>query len=189
MVAAATDEGGIVTNGMSNRGRDGENSNAALLVSVTPDDFGGTPEGGLALQRRLEAAAYNVAGNGKAPCQKLCDFMDNRATTFLGEVKPTYPRGVEFCRTEDYLPPFITDSLRAAIPRMDAFLPGYYFPDALLTGVETRTTSPIRVLRGESLEAVGVSGLYPAGEGAGYAGGIVSSAADGIRVALRILSE
>lgn len=115
--------------------------------------------------------------------------MGNRVTRVMGDVQPTYPRGVVFARAEDYLPAFITDSLRAAIPRMDAFMPGFYYPDALMTGVETRTTSPIRILRGETLEAIGFRGLYPAGEGAGYAGGIVSSAADGIRVAMRILSE
>lgn len=189
VVAAATDEGTVVTNGMSNHGRDGENSNAAFLVSVTPDDFGGTPMGGLALQASLEHASYNIAKNGCAPSQRLEDFMGNRVTRAMGDVQPTYPRGVVFARAEDYLPAFITDSLRAAIPRMDAFMPGFYYPDALMTGVETRTTSPIRILRGETLEAIGFRGLYPAGEGAGYAGGIVSSAADGIRVAMRILSE
>ena len=189
VVAAATDSDGIVTNGMSNRGRDGENSNAAILVSVTPDDFGGTPMGGLALQEQLEKAAYNIARDGRAPCQRLEDFMEDRVTSRLGAVLPSYPRGVVFCRAEDYLPTYITESLRAAFPRMNAFLPGYYYPDALLTGVETRTTSPIRVLRGETLEALGVQGLYPAGEGAGYAGGIISSAGDGVRVALHILSK
>ena len=189
VVAAATDEGTVVTNGMSNRGRDGDNSNAAFLVSVTPDDFGGTPMGGLSLQASLERAAYHIAQDGRAPAQRIADFMADRTTTTLGEVHPTYPRGVVFARAEDYLPSFITDSLRAAIPRMDAFMPGFYYPDALMTGVETRTTSPIRVLRGETLEAVGFRGLYPAGEGAGYAGGIVSSAADGIRVAMQILRK
>ncbi len=189
VVAAATDGDGIVTNGMSNRARNGQNSNAAILVSVTPKDFGGTAMGGLALQKKLEAAAYNIAEDSRAPSQRLCDFMEDRATISFGEVLPTYPRGTVLCRAEDYLPPFITESIRAAIPRMDAFFPGYYYPDAVLTGVETRTTSPIRVLRGDTLEAVGFRGLYPAGEGAGYAGGIVSSAADGIRVALSILEN
>ena len=115
--------------------------------------------------------------------------MEDRVTSKLGTVAPSYPRGVVFCRAEDYLPTYITESLRAAFPRMDAFLPDYYYPDALLTGVETRTTSPIRILRGETFEAIGMKGLYPAGEGAGYAGGIISSAADGIRVALHILSK
>ena len=189
VVAAATEEGSVVTNGMSNRGRDGDNSNAAFLVSVRPEDFGNTPLEGLALQERLERAAYAVSADGRAPAQRLDDFMADRVTRQLGEVKPTYPRGVVFERAESYLPPFITQSLREAIPRFDRFMPGFYRPDALMTGVETRTTSPIRILRGEDMQAVGVRGLYPAGEGAGYAGGIVSSAADGIKVALRILES
>lgn len=189
VVAAATEDGTVVTNGMSNRGRDGENSNAALLVSVTPNDFGGTPMGGLALQAALERKSYKIAQDGRAPSQMLEDFMENHVTSFLGDVTPSYPRGVVFARAEDYLPDFITASLRAAVPRMNEFMPGFYYPDAVMTGVETRTTSPIRILRNETLEAVGFHGLYPAGEGAGYAGGIVSSAADGIRVALQILSE
>ena len=186
-MAAATEERAIVTNGMSNRGRDGENSNAAFLVSVRPEDFENAPLCGLALQERLEQAAYSVSADGRAPAQRLDDFMADRITRELGDVRPTYPRGVVFDRAEAYLPPFITESLRAAIPRFDRFMPGFYRPDALMTGVETRTTSPIRILRGEDMQAVGIRGLYPAGEGAGYAGGIVSSAADGIKAALRIL--
>ncbi len=189
VVAATTEENSIVTNGMSNRGRDGENSNAAFLVSVTPNDFGGTPMGGLALQTQLERAAYNVAKDSRAPSQKISDFMEDHVTKSFGEVLPTYPRGTVFARAEDYLPPFITDSLRAAIPRFNTFMPGFFHPDALMTGVETRTTSPIRILRDQSHQALGFQGLYPAGEGAGYAGGIISSAADGIHTALKILGE
>ncbi len=187
VVAAATEAHGIVTNGMSLRGRDLPNSNAALLVSVTPEDFGGTPMGGLALQQQIEEKAYKIAGRHAAPSQKLCDFMDNIATTSFGSVLPSYPLGTTPCRLDDCLPTFITDSLRAALPLFDAYLPGFYLPDAVLTGPETRTTSPIRILRGPDHRVPGFPGLFPAGEGAGYAGGIISSAADGIRTALAVL--
>ena len=189
VVAAASERDGIVTNGMSMRGRDGENSNAALLVSIRPDDFGGTPMGGLALQETIEKAAFAVSADGRAPATRLCDFLADRTPTALGEVTPSYPRGVVLARPEEYLPAAVTETLRAALPRFDAFLPGFSHPDAVLTGPETRTTSPLRILRGESGEATGFSGLYPAGEGAGYAGGIVSSAADGIRAALAVLGQ
>ena len=115
--------------------------------------------------------------------------MAGRESAAFGEVLPSYPRGTVMARAEDYLPDAVTETLRAAFPRFDAFMKGFYYPDAVLTGPETRTTSPLRILRTETLEVAGVGGLYPAGEGAGYAGGIVSSAVDGIRVALSILGE
>lgn len=189
VVAATSERDGIVTNGMSLRGRDGENSNAALLVSVRPQDFGGTPLGGLALQGEIERAAFALSGDGRAPAIRLEDFLLDRAPTPLGEVTPTYPRGICLARPEEYLPAAVTETLRAAIPRFDAFLPGFYQPDAVLTGPETRTTSPIRILRNDAMEAIGFGGLYPAGEGAGYAGGIVSSAVDGIRAAQAVLAS
>lgn len=189
VVAASSENGAVVTNGMSNRARNGDNSNAAFLVSVHPEDFGGTPMGGLALQEKIEKTAFALSGDGRAPAGRLEDFVADRETVCFGEVVPSYPRGTVMARAEEYLPPFVTSTLRAAIPRFDGFMNGFYYPDAVLTGPETRTTSPIRILRGETLESTGFGGLYPAGEGAGYAGGIVSSAVDGIKVALAVLER
>lgn len=188
VVAAASEEGGIVTNGMSEYMRDGENSNAAFLVSVTPEDFGS--EGalsGLAFQRRIERCAYGLTSSYKAPAITMSDFLEKNKPHSLGGVNPTYPIGVEPISPEEYLPSFVTDSLRASISDFDAWMPGFMYPDALLTGPETRSTSPVRVLRGEKYECLTVKGLYPAGEGAGYSGGIVSSAVDGIKCAEAIL--
>ena len=189
VVCAASDAQGVVTNGMSMHARDGENSNSALLVSVTPADFPSShPLAGIALQRSLERAAFAAGGkNHKAPAIRMEDFMKEKAAAPLGSVSPSYPRGVALVSPEEYLPSYITDSLRAAIRDFDAWMPGFYYPDAVLTGVETRSTSPVRVLRGESGEALSLSGVYPCGEGAGYAGGIVSSAVDGIRMAIKCL--
>lgn len=189
VVAASSECGSVVTNGMSNRARNGDNSNAAFLVSVRPEDFGGTPMGGLALQEQIEKRAYALACDGRAPAQRLEDFVEDRETVRFGDVLPSYPRGTVMARAEDYLPAFVTDTLRAAIPRFDRFMNGFYYPDAVLTGPETRTTSPLRVLRDEAMEVPCIRGLYPAGEGAGYAGGIVSSAVDGIKVALAVLEQ
>lgn len=192
VVAAASEHGGIVTNGMSASKRDGENSNAAFLVSVFPSDF---PRGedipealaGLELQRQLEARAFDLSGSYRAPVQRMEDFLLRRGSTGFGEIMPTYPCGTVFAEVDSYLPPFIAESLREAIPRFDSFMKGFFCPDALLTGVETRSTSPVRVLRSEGGEALGICGLYPCGEGAGYAGGIVSSAVDGIRSAEKMI--
>ena len=190
VVAAASENGGIVTNGMSKFGRDGENSNAAILVSVTPDDFGSDdPLAGIFLQKSIEERAFGIAGEYKAPAQMLSDFMSDKATVRLGEVKPTYSRGTVLGRLSDALPEYITDSMKAGLLDFDAWLPGYMTDEAVLTAPETRSTSPVRVLRGESLEAERLCGLYPIGEGAGYAGGIVSSARDGVVCAEKILEN
>ena len=188
VVAAASEQGGIVTNGMSEYARDGENSNAALLVSVTPADFGSDdPLAGIELQRKIERAAYSVTGgNYRAPATSLGAFMKGEAPK-ISSVKPSYPIGVECIDPECYLPHYVTESIRAAIPDFDAWLSGFYLPDAAMTGAETRTTSPVRILRDENYEVVGIKGLYPIGEGAGYAGGIVSSARDGLIVAESIV--
>ena len=184
VVAAASEEGGIVTNGMSEYMRDADNSNAAFLVSVTPDDFDSDSAlAGFDLQKRIERCAYQLTGSYKAPAITMRDFMNKSNPTELGEVLPSYPIGVTPTAAEKYLPDYITDSLRAAIPDFEAWMPGFYIDDAVLTGPETRTTSPVRVLRNERYECPTVKGLYPAGEGAGYAGGIVSSAIDGIKCA------
>ncbi len=191
VVAATSVCGGVVTNGMSEYGRDGDNSNAAFLVSVTPNDFDSSdPLSGFELQRKIEEAAYRTGGGSfVAPAIRMEDFVNRRAPTSPRSVIPSYQRGTIPAATEEYLPEYITDSLRAAISDFEAYAPGFYYPDAILTGAETRSTSPVRILRGEDFAAVGISGLYPAGEGGGYAGGIISSAADGVKVAEAILRK
>ena len=192
VVAAASEHGGIVTNGMSEYARDGINSNAAFLVSVTPSDFmSDDPLAGLDLQRSIERRAFALAGSDyKAPTQRMEDFLSGRKSSSAAAICPTYPRGTVLARTEEYLPEFITDSLRAAIPDFNEWMRGFYYPDAPMTGPETRTTSPVRVLRDEkSFETLAVRGIYPIGEGAGYAGGIISSARDGVMAAEAILKN
>ena len=185
VVAAASEEGGIVTNGMSDFSRSLDNSNSAILVSVTPDDFESEDIlAGIDLQKSIERLAFGIAGGDyKAPAIRMEDFISGGEPHGFGEVLPSYPRGTVLSRPEEYLPEYITDSIKAAIGDFDDWMGGFYHPDAIFTGPETRSTSPIRVLRGDDFEALGMKGLYPAGEGAGYAGGIVSSAVDGIKCA------
>lgn len=188
VVAATSEKKAIVTNGMSEYSRMGDNSNAAFLVSVTPADFpGDSPLSGIELQRRIERRAFSLTSDYRAPAQRLDDFLAGRASSETGSVKPSYPRGTELCETDRYLPDFITNSLRQAVPDFDDWMCGFYYPDAIITGPETRTTSPVRFLRDEANMAEGFKGIFPAGEGAGYAGGIVSSAVDGIRTAERLI--
>lgn len=190
VVAAASEEGGIVTNGMSKFRRDGENSNAAFLVSLTPEDFGSDdPLAGIAFQKKIEESAYRLTNSYKAPAQRMEDFLHNIKSLKQGEITPTYPIGTESFKCEDYLPECITDSLRAAIHEFDSWMPGFFCPDSPMTGPETRSTSPVRIERDESFRAVGIEGLYPIGEGAGYSGGIISSARDGAVVAMSILEN
>jgi uncharacterized FAD-dependent dehydrogenase len=188
VVAAASEQGGIVTNGMSEYARNADNSNAALLVSVTPSDFGSDdPFAGIALQQSIERRAFLVAGESyKAPSFPLGSFMSGEATE---SISPSYPIGTELISPEAYLPDYVTHSLRAAIPDFDAWMPGYNLSSAVLTGPETRTTSPVRLRRTADYEAEGIRGLYPTGEGAGYAGGIISSARDGVLIAERIIEN
>ena len=188
VVAAASEEGGIVTNGMSEYMRDAENSNAAHLVSVFKSDFGSDhPLAGIELQQKIEKAAFAIAGDYRAPVVRMEDFLTKSAPSSLGGVTPSYPLGTVMSAPEEYLPEFIIESLRAGIYDFDNWKQGFIYPDAVLTGPETRSTSPVRIIRSESGESVSVAGLYPIGEGAGYAGGIVSSAADGLRIAERII--
>ena len=191
VVPATSEEGGIVTNGMSEYARMADNSNAAFLVSVTPSDFGSEDVlSGLALQRSIEKKAFKIAGaNYKAPATTMNAFMHREKANDFPTVKPSYALGVESIAPEEYLPEFITESIREAIPDFDDWMRGFYYPEAVLTGPETRTTSPIRVKRNENFESVTISGLYPAGEGAGYSGGIVSSARDGLVIAEKILEK
>ena len=184
VVAAASEEGRLVTNGMSLRARDGANINGGFLVGVNPADFGsGHPLSGVEFQRRWEEAAYTLGGGGfRAPVQTVADFLARRPSRDLGAVVPTYRPGVTPAELDRCLPDYVTDTLRGALPLFDRKLRGFAAPDAVLTGVESRSSSPVRILRGEDFQSP-VRGLYPCGEGAGYAGGITSAAVDGIRVA------
>ena len=190
VVAAASEEGGVVTNGMSYADRDGENANAALLVTVHPDDLpGDDPLAGMYWQREIEQAAYRVGGgNYHAPAQKVGDFLSGVPSTGPGSVNPTYRPGVVWCDLRDVLPASLTDSLKEALPQLDGNLQGFAGPDAVLTAPETRSSSPVRILRDESRQAA-LRGLYPTGEGAGYAGGIMSAAIDGIQSAEALIES
>lgn len=190
VVAAASEAGGVVTNGMSCRARDGENINGGFLVGVGPADFGSDhPLAGAAFQRRWEAAAWALGGGGfRAPVQSVKDFLAGRNSRELGAVRPTYRPGVTPSNLEGCLPGYVTETLRAALPLFDRKLRGFAAPEGVLTGVETRSSSPVRLLRGEDFQSP-VRGLYPCGEGAGYAGGITSAAVDGIRVAEAVAAQ
>lgn len=190
VVAAASDYGQAVTNGMSLRARDGKNINGGFLVGVNPEDFGGDdPLAGVRFQEQWEHAAWEVGGgNFLAPAQLVGDFLNNRPSDGPGAISPTYRPGVVWGTLNGTLPTFVLDTLKEAIPMFDRKLHGFADPDAVLTGVETRSSSPVRILRNETFQSPALRGLYPCGEGAGYAGGITSAAVDGIKVAETILS-
>lgn len=189
VVAAASELETVVTNGMSYYARDLENANAALVVSVDSKDYPSAhPLAGMEYQRILEKAAY-VAGKGKAPVQRIGDFLKGKRTHQLGSVVPSYTAGVEPGSVEDCLPSEITDALKSGILSFENQIPGFSQDDAILTGVETRTSSPVRILRGQNLQCIGFEGIYPAGEGAGYAGGIMSAAVDGLKIAQNIIRQ
>ena len=207
VVCAASEPEGVVVNGMSRFARDGQNANSALLVGVGPEDFDGEdPLAGIKLQREMEQAAYRaaIAAGGEpyqAPAQTVGDFLAHRAGGPSKQVKPTYARGVAWCDLHECLPPFVARAMEQALPQFDRRLHGFADPQAVLTGVETRSSSPVRIVRGKNMQAqlavdspaangqpadVALepeTGLYPCGEGAGYAGGIMSAACDGLRVA------
>jgi len=188
VVAAASEEGGVVTNGMSYADRSGENANAALLVTVNPSDLpSNDPLAGMYWQRRIEQAAYQMGGgNYCAPAQTVGDFLAGKASSQCGSVDPTYRPGVVWCDLRQILPGKITDALKEALPQLEQNLKGFATNDAVLTAPETRSSSPVRILRDESRQSC-VKGLYPTGEGAGYAGGIMSAALDGIQTAEAIM--
>ena len=189
VVAAASEEGRIVTNGMSYADREGENANAALLVTVNPEEFPIEGVlGGMYWQRQIEEKAYQVSGSYRAPAQKVGDFLKGIPSTGPGAVEPTYRPGVTWCNLHDVLPAQLTKAMEQALPKLDGQLKGYADPDAVLTAPETRSSSPVRILRGEDRQSE-IKGLYPCGEGAGYAGGIMSAAVDGIQTAEAILAE
>lgn len=209
VIAAASEQGGIVVNGMSYHARDAENSNAALLVGVRPEDFDGdSPLAGFTFQRGIERAAWLAANeNGavhenaasasentpvpafRAPAQLLQDFLQDRPSTHFGEVHPSYLPGVVPADLRTVLPDFIVRNIKMAIPELDRHLRGFALPDAVLTAPETRSSSPVRLPRDAAGQAEGLTGFYPVGEGAGYAGGIVSAAMDGIAAARNLLSR
>jgi uncharacterized FAD-dependent dehydrogenase len=169
---------------MSQYSRAERNANAGLVVGISPADYPGDVLAGMDYQRRWESAAYAAGGGGyRAPAQLVGDFLAGRPSTALGEVVPSYRPGVTPTDLATCLPDFAVAAMREAIVVLDAQLPGFARPDAVMTGVETRTSSPIRIRRGFDFESVNTRGLYPAGEGAGYAGGILSAGVDGIRVA------
>ena len=184
VVAAASEPGGVVTNGMSHRARDGKNINGGFLVGVEPADFGSPhPLSGVAFQRQWEQAAFRLGGGGYlAPAQRVEDFLAQRPSHTLGVLEPTYRPGVTPTALDGCLPDYVCRTLRGALPLFERKLRGFAAPDSLLTGVETRSSSPVRILRDETLQSP-IRGIFPCGEGAGYAGGITSAAVDGIRVA------
>jgi len=192
VVAAASEEGGVVTNGMSNYARDGINANAALAVSVLPKDFGNTPLAAIQFQRDLENAAFCSGGcNYFAPSQTVGAFMSGTCDKSFGKIKPTYMGGgkTQFCDLNTILPGFVSEMLKIGIADFDRKINGFGSECAVLTGVETRTSAPVRILRDENMLANGFFNIYPAGEGAGYAGGITSAAVDGIAASAKLMSK
>lgn len=189
VVAATSEPERVVTNGMSQYSRNERNANAAIVVGIEPEDFAafddsGSPLAGIALQRALESLAYELGGRDySAPGQLVGDFIKGQPSSEFGDVQPSYKPGVRLTDLASLLPDYAIDAIREALPAFDRQIRGYAMHDAILTGVETRTSSPVRIRRGEDYQSLNTRGLYPAGEGAGYAGGILSAAVDGIRVA------
>lgn len=191
VVAAASEEGTVVTNGMSYSDRGGENANSAVLVTLSPEDFPDTHTlSGMYWQREIEKRAYEYGGgNYKAPAQKVGDFLNGTPSASQGTVAPTYRPGVIWGDIREVLPKKITDTLMGAIPALGEKLKGFDSPDAVMTAPETRSSSPVRILRDETLNSLSLTGLYPCGEGAGYAGGITSAAVDGMRCAEAVIKK
>ncbi len=185
VVAATSEEGRVATNGMSQYSRNERNANSGIVIGIDPErDYPGHPLAGIELQRHWESRAYVAGGsNYKAPAQRIGDLLAGRASTALGSVIPSYKPGVHMTDLSECLPEFAITALREALPAFGREIPGYDHPDAVLTGVETRTSSPVRITRGDDFVSLNTAGLFPAGEGAGYAGGILSAAVDGIKVA------
>lgn len=184
VIAAASEPGRVVTNGMSQYSRNERNANAGIVVGITPEDYPGGPLAGIDFQRELESRAYVLGGsNYNAPGQLVGDFIAGKSSQILGSVKPSYQPSVTLGDLSTALPTYATEAIREALPAFDKKIRGFAMNDAVLTGVETRTSSPVRVRRGADFQSINTRGLYPAGEGAGYAGGIMSAAIDGIRIA------
>jgi uncharacterized FAD-dependent dehydrogenase len=196
VVAAASEEDSVVVNGMSSYARDGVNSNSAVAVSVRVEDFceveGNLALGAIEFQRKIERSAFAAGGGGYAvPVQTVGDFMSGVTGTEPSRVMPTYMNGENFkvASVDDVLPEFVCRSLRYGLSSFDKKIRGFAAPDALLSAAETRTSAPVRILRGEDMSALGKERIYPCGEGAGYAGGITSAAVDGIKVAISLMSK
>ncbi len=185
VVAATSEEGRVVTNGMSQYSRAERNANSAIVVGISPEqDYPGDPLAGIRLQRELEANAYKLGGETyDAPAQKIGDFLKGRNPSELGDVQPSFTPGIKLTDLSKALPAFAVEAIREAIPEFDRQIKGFASEDGLLTGVETRTSSPVCIKRGKDFQSINLKGFYPAGEGAGYAGGILSAGIDGIKVA------
>lgn len=187
VVNASSEKNRLVVNGMSNHKRESANANSAIIVTVTPDDFGHHPMDGIYFQRKLEERAYQV-GEGKIPTQTLKDFYDNKKTTSFGSVVPIFKGAYTFSDLNEILPNFVSDALKESFFYFETKIKGFSSEDTILSAVESRTSSPVRINRGETFES-SIRGIYPAGEGSGYAGGITTSAMDGIRVAEQIIKK
>ena len=184
VVAATSEVGRVVTNGMSQYSRNERNANSGIVVGITPDDYPGHPLAGIAFQRQWEERAFELGGRTyAAPGQLVGDFLAGRASIALGSVQPSYTPSVQLCDLSSALPDYAIAAIREALPAFEKQIKGFAMPDAMLTGVETRTSSPIRIKRNEHFQSLNTVGLFPAGEGAGYAGGILSAAVDGIKAA------
>ncbi len=184
VVAAASEPGCVVTNGMSQYSRNERNANSGIVVDISPADYPGHPLAGIAFQRHWERRAFELGGeNYQAPAQLVGDFLAGKPSTALGSVLPSYTPGVHLCDLSSALPDYAIEAIREALPAFEKQIKGFSMHDAVLTGVETRTSSPVRITRKEDFQSVNTRGLYPTGEGAGYAGGILSAAVDGIKVA------
>ena len=184
VVAATSESNRVVTNGMSQYSRNERNANAGIVVGITPDDFPGGPLAGIEFQRQIESKAFTLGGsNYEAPGQLVGDFLQGKTSTKFGSVIPSYKPGVHLTDLAESLPPYAIEAIREAIPAFEKKIKGFSMHDAVLTGVETRTSSPLQIKRGPNYQSVNTQGLYPAGEGAGYAGGIMSAGIDGIKVA------
>jgi hypothetical protein len=190
VVAATSEPNRVVTNGMSQYSRNERNANAGIVVGITPDDYPGGPMAGIEFQRAIESKAFELGGkNYEAPGQLVGDFLAQRPSTDFGSVLPSYKPGVHLTDLASSLPDYAIEAIREAIPAFEKQIPGFSMNDAVLTGVETRTSSPLRITRGANYQSLNIKGLYPAGEGAGYAGGIMSAGIDGIKVAEALALE
>jgi uncharacterized protein len=190
VVAATSEPNRVVTNGMSQYSRNERNANSGIVVGITPEDYPGGPLAGIELQERLESHAYLMGGSTyEAPAQLVGDFIAGKASSALGTVEPSYKPGVKLVDLADALPAYAIEAIREALPAFDKQIKGFAQHDAVLTGIETRTSSPLRITRDETLQSLNVKGLFPAGEGAGYAGGILSAGVDGIRIAEALVRD
>lgn len=189
VIASTSDEGRTVTNGMSLYARDGENANSALLVGVGPKEFGNGIFDGIEFRKDMEKRAFNITGGYAAPVQLLGDFAQKRVSSAIGRINPSYTNGYMFSSLWDCMPSFVGETICGCMAAFERKIKGFSAKDAVLTGVETRSSAPVTIVRGEDGQSISVQGVYPCGEGAGYAGGIVSAAVDGIKTAEHIINR